>query len=264
MPQANLLKSVEYFFAPNGRFEPCGMFSSHHIIASCFCALAVIFLVVLQRKNIIKFNKTKTYKFCAILLTVLETVKISHSFIYGDYYLDAWFPLSYCGLFIFALWMAGFGNNRIKMMGEVFISYGCPCAGIAFLIFPTTSLMIFPIWHYFSLYSLFFHSLMIFVGIVTLSFEKQFTVKSFFNYAVFVITFSIPAVIINSAFNSNLMNLREPYNIPIQLLQNIYTSCGICYTLLAVFCYMLVPIVVAFIFRKIKPSISFKPNKRKL
>ena len=255
MQQANLLKLGEYIFAPNGRFEPCGMFTPNHIIASCVCLIVVSALIFLQRKKHIKLNKDKTFKFCAMLLTILEVIKISHSFIYGDYYLDAWFPLSYCGLFIFALWMAGFGHGRIKRMGEVFIAYGCPCAGIAFLIFPTTSLMIFPIWHYFSLYSLFFHSLMIFIGIFALSFENRFDLDSFLNYAVFVITFAIPSVISNSTFNSNLMNLREPYNIPIQFLQKIYSSCNICYTLLVVFGYMLVPIVMAFVFRKIK-----KPN----
>ena len=263
MPLANLFKLGEYLFASSGRFEPCGMFTTHHIIASFICLIAVIALIYLQRKKHSKLNKDKAFKFCACLLTILEVIKILHSFIYGDYYLDAWFPLSYCGLFIFALWMAGFGHGRIKRMGEVFIAYGCPCAGIAFLIFPTTSLMIFPIWHYFSLYSLFFHSLMIFMGLFTLTFENRFNLDSFLNYAVFVITFAIPAVILNSVFNSNLMNLREPYNIPIRFLQDIYSSCGICYTILVVFGYMLIPIIMSFVFKKIKTKFTQLDKIRK-
>lgn len=242
----------DYFFAPQGAHTPCGMFSFPHLLASAISLAAVAVLLIFKRKEFGKNHREKIVKSLSIFITVLELIKISHSFIYGDLYLDAWFPLSYCGLFIFALWMAGFGSGAIRRIGEVFIAYGCPIAGIAFLIFPTTSLMLFPVWHYFSLYSLFFHSVMIFLGISFLLDEKKFDRKSYGFYTVFFITFAVIAIVLNCFFGSNLMNLREPYNIPIDFLQWLYASAPFLYTLLAVFLFMLVPIVTAFFANKFK------------
>jgi hypothetical protein len=56
----------------------------------------------------------------------------------------------------------------------------------------------------------------------------------------------------NSIFGCNLMNLREPYNIPIQLLQDIYNTFNPAYTIIGLVIYMLVPLLVAGIFGKFK------------
>lgn len=252
MPQTIDYHFGYYVFAPQGRFEPCGMFTFDHIVASIICIILIIVSLTLYKKGLIKVPISNIIRFCAISLTCLEIIKIAHSFIYGDIYLDAWFPLSYCGLFIFALWMAGFGEKRSKRIGEIFIAYGCPFAGVAFLIFPTTSLMLYPIWHYFSLYSLLFHSLMIFVGIILLFKENRFSKNDFLYYAFFVIVFATPAIVLNTLFNCNLMNLREPYNIPIDVIQLMYTFSEALYTIAVIVVYMLIPLVVAFVSKKIK------------
>ena len=222
---------TKYFFAPSGSFDACGMFTSQHIIATLICvALIAVCLFIVFKTN--RLNICKLLRYSAVILTILELIKISHSFIYKDMHLDAWFPLSYCGLFIFALWMAGFGENHIKRAGEAYITYGCPIAGICFLIFPTTSLMSFPIWHYFSIYSLFFHSLMIFVGIRLLLNEPKLDKATYFFYFAFVLFFALISITMNIIFGCNLMNLREPYNIPIQLLQDIYSAFNPAYTVI--------------------------------
>lgn len=240
-----------YFYAPTGRFEACGMFTASHLIAVAICVALIICFAL----YCIKTNKLQTnifMRYVAIILTILELIKIAHSFIYKELHLDAWFPLSYCGLFIFAAWMSGFGRKNIKNAGEAYITYGCPIAGIAFLIFPTTSLMSFPVWHFFSLYSLFFHSVMIFSGIIMLYKEKRLNKESFLNYTYFVIGFSIPAIIINSIKGSNLMNLRMPYNIPIDFLQQLYDFTPAAYTVLVLICYTIIPFAVGGICGKIK------------
>ncbi len=244
-----------YFYAPRGRFEACGMFSSSHIISASICFIVAIVSAVLfiKKSNI---SLRILYKISAVLLTLLEVIKIAHSFIYGDYYLDAWFPISYCGLLIFALWFAGFGKSFLKTAGEAFIAYGCPIAGIIFLIFPTTSLMSFPIWHYFSLYSLLFHGVMIFLGIVQLNKESRLSINNYASYICFVALFSIISIILNSIFNCNLMNLREPYNIPVELIQNVYSFSKHAYTLMVVTVYILIPLIVGFLANKIKPQKS--------
>lgn len=242
-----------YFFAPRGRFEACGMFSIPHILSAFVCFVcAVLLAIYFLKKTTMQLNKL--YRISAIVLTVLEAVKIAHSFIYGDLYLDAWFPLSYCGLLIFALWFVAYGKSYLKTAGEAFIAYGCPIAGIIFLIFPTTSLMSFPIWHYFSIYSLFFHGMMIFLGILQLHSEKRLSLKIYLSYTAFVLCFSCISILLNSIYNCNLMNLREPYNIPVDLIQNVYSFSKHAYTLMAVVAYALIPIIIGFITNKIKPN----------
>lgn len=241
-----------YFYAPNGRFEPCGMFTLQHIIAAFICIAVIIASFVIFKEKLKGSAKTKVIRATAIILTILESIKIAHSFIYSNLNLDAWFPLSYCGLFIFASWMSGFGKSHLKRAGETFIAYGCPIAGIAFLIFPTTSLMSYPIWHYFSMYSLLFHSAMIFTGIIFQKEEPMLTKYSYICYAGYVLVFCIIAISLNCIFCSNLMNLREPYNIPISFLQNLYSTFNFGYTILVVVAYLAMPLLMGIICGKIK------------
>jgi hypothetical protein len=251
LPSENEYYLGYYFYAPQGRFGSCGMFTLEHIISAIICIFAVVCLLVfLYKRNVGEGFNQKIVRISAISLTVLEILKISHSFIYGDYHLDAWFPLSYCGLFIYALWMAGFGKGKVKRCGEVFIAYGCAFAGLMFLIFPTTSLMLFPIWHYFSIYSLLFHSVMMFVGIRLLLTENKFNKSTYLYYFAYVLFFAIISIVMNSIFDCNLMNLREPYNIPIQILQDIYNAFNYAYTVIGLIIYMLVPLLMAAVFGK--------------
>ncbi len=251
MPPENGYSLGYYIYAPQGRFEPCGMYTLEHIITALLCFSAVILLLFVTKKQVFgETEKKRLIRRTAIILTVLEAIKITHSFLYGDVHLDAWFPLSYCGLFIFALWMAGYGRGMIKRAGEVFIAYGCAFAGLMFLIFPTTSLMLFPIWHYFSLYSMFFHSVMIYIGIKLLIKERKFSKPTYLYYFFFVLFFALISITMNCIFGCNLMNLREPYNIPIQLLQNIFQAFPPAYTAIGLVIYMLVPLLMAAIFGK--------------
>lgn len=235
-----------YFFAPGGRFDACGMFTIPHILSALICVILItVALAVFKKKCNLKSQAM--LRIFAVILTALETIKILHSFIYGDLHLDAWFPLSYCGLLIFALWMAGFGKGFIKDTGYVFIAFGCPIAGLAFLISPSTSLMLFPIWHYFSLYSMFYHSLMIFLGISLLFEIKKLVLTDYLKYCSFTTVFSIIAIIINEVFGSNLMLLRCPFNIPVQGLVDMYNYHPYCYTVTVFIGYLIIPILTAFI-----------------
>ena len=120
-----MIKSIfSVFFAPQGVFAPCGMFTAPHLVAT---AIAIIFSITafLILKN--RFNELRFRFLCrcfAIIVTALEITKIVHSFTNGYTNLDAWVPISYCSLFIYSLWMAGFGNGTLKDAGESFIT--CP------------------------------------------------------------------------------------------------------------------------------------------
>ena len=245
-----------HFFAPAGRFDACGMFTTSHILSVIICLVLIALASAFVIKSDCVSSRQKMMKCTAIILTILEIIKISHSFYYGDLYLDAWFPLSYCGLFIFAAWISGFGNGRIRHIADAYITYGCPVAGICFLIFPTTSLMSYPVWHYFSAYSLLFHTLMIFFGIISLHQEQRLTISTYLRYLIFILPFSVISIIINHCEGSNLMNLREPYNIPIAWLQTIYDNASWLYTALTLFLYISIPLIVGGVCRKISPCKS--------
>lgn len=235
-----LTDALKAFFAPQGIYEPCYMFTETHIIAASVAFVLSVSLFLILRKRMSDRSLRNMFRVLALVITVLETIKIVHAFYYGHPTLDEWLPLSYCGLFIFALFFAGFGRGFLGDCGKAFIAYGTPIAGIAFLIFPTTSLMNFPIWHYLSLYSLFFHGCMLMCGLLLLD-RTRMTKRLYISYCVFVIFFAVPSVIMNCTLSSNLMNLREPYNIPIKPLHTIYENVPFVYTLLVLIAYMLMP-----------------------
>ena len=235
-----LTDALKAFFAPGGIYEPCSMFTPTHIIAASAAFVLLVLLFVIFRKRMSDRSLRNMFRVLAPVITLLETIKIFHAFYYGNPTLDEWLPLSYCGLFIFALYLAGFGKGFLGDCGKSFIAYGAPIAGIAFLIFPTTSLMNFPIWHFLSVYSMFFHSCMLMCGLLLLD-RMRMTKKLYLSYCAFVVFFAIPSVIMNCTLSSNLMNLREPYNIPIKPLHTIYENVPFVYTLLVLIAYMLMP-----------------------
>ncbi len=250
------MKILYYFYAPTGRFEPCGMFTPAHILSISLCIIAVIAILRIAHKKQINFVTKKYCLIFAIVLTCLELIKITHSFIYNETHLDAWFPLSYCGLLIFALWIKALCNGKIEKAANAFISFGCPVAGLLFMIFPTTSLMSFPVWHYFSIYSLFYHSLMLLLGLNSLISEPKLSPKTYLCYLCFVFVFSIPAISMNSIYGSNLMNFREPYNIPIDILHQLHDFFEPAYIALVMIIYMLIPIVTEALKKLFKASIQ--------
>lgn len=232
----------DLFFAPIGRFEPCGMFTPAHIISMFLCFTGIAGLTLhLSRFRAAEKKRACTLFITAVILTLMEFGKIAFKFATGETYLDAWVPLSYCSLFLYALWTCLYGGGAAKEAAEVFIAYACPVAGTLFLIFPTTSLMSYPIWHYLSLHSLVYHSLMVIIGLSFPAEKKHLDKRSYGAYISFLLIFSVIAVAMNFAFGCNLMNLREPYNIPIAFLQRIWQTVPWLYTALAFTGYLAIP-----------------------
>ena len=176
------------FFSPEDliHYPPCGMFSLTHIIVALLC-FTVVILLCYNFKNIGKDKVIYIIRFISFGVTVLELIKIFYNFYYGYTKLINWFPLSYCSLFIFACYFAGFGKGKIKNLGFSFLTGGCIVAGTTFLIMPTTSLTLHPMFHYLSCYSMLFHSLMIFVGVISFTNGLvEFSKDSFKYYSIFI------------------------------------------------------------------------------
>ena len=222
---------LDMFFAPrdSAKYPPCGMFTIGHIISSIIFILVVVISVCLTVK-MSEYAINKLIRVFAIIFALLEIGKIIYNFSYGYTYVDAWVPLSYCSIFIYSLLLAGFGKGKIRTVGYTFLAVAI-YAGLFFMIFPTTSLMLHPIYHFLSVYSLLYHSSMIFVG--TLVIIKGFVKPNgtnFLYYVLYLLIFSVISIIINSICGSNLMFYTQPYNMPIEMVVSIYKLSPVLYT----------------------------------
>ena len=230
----------DYIFAPRDSAEhpACGMFSAAHLIA-LFITLALVALGVFLCRNIERKQLKTLTKIVAVVVTVLELTKIGYNFYYGYTWIDAWVPLAFCSLFIYACWLAGFGKGFLEKLGVGFMVGGCITAGFLFLIFPTTSLQMHPIYHFLCIYSMLFHGLMVWLGILHI-FQGGYrpTVKTFAYYAGFFACFALVSLIINATCSANLMFLDHPFNIPLDFINKIYEFSSVLYSILIFIAYL--------------------------
>ncbi|MTH05887.1 hypothetical protein GMA43_02045 [Turicibacter sanguinis] len=235
------------FFAPLDQYPSAGMFTSAHLISLLVCFVIVGVCLLASRKMQWK-TVMKLTKILAVIITLLELIKIDYNFYFGYTWLDAWFPLSYCSLFIYALWLSGYGKGVFKKLGDAFIIMGALLGGIGFLIFPTTSLMRYPIWHYLCLYSLFFHTAMIYLSFMYLKQQKTLVNrKTYVYFSVYFMIGAMISIILNVLFGSNIMLLREPFNVPFAFVHEIQKHSQVAYTLLAMLAYLVGPALFSLI-----------------
>lgn len=198
------------FYGPTEMYKPCGMFTPTHIIAVIICAILIVCVLIAAKKSNSDFIcENRQILNAAIFLTVMELIKITHAFIHSNFNLDSWVPLSFCSLFMYALWIYRFGKGRLRKCAEVFIAYGCPVGGIAFLIFPTTSLMGYPIYHFLSLHSLIYHTMMIIFGILMLKRQTYLKKSDMLLYSMFLLVFSAVSIMLNVCYGSNFMDFAN-------------------------------------------------------
>ena len=79
---------------------------------------------------------------------------------------------------------------------------------------------------------------MFYLGIVYLMRKAYtFNFKEYKYYIIFVSIFSILAIIVNIIFDCNMMFYKEPYNMPIKLVVDIYNFSKVIYTLFIFIAY---------------------------
>lgn len=238
------------FDAP-GANPPCGMFTVTHFIALAVCIVIIAVAVVLCRK----FDEKRLnlfLKISAVAVTVGEIVKISFCFATKQFGADSWLPLYFCSIFIYALWLAGYGKGATKKCGLSFLGGAGIVCGLSFLIVPSTSLASYPIYHYNCLYSLAFHSLMVISGILTLRvYFRRVNIGMYKYYLCFCAAFMLLAMIFN-ATGCNMMFLRAPYNMPLPFINEIHAVCPPLYTLIIAAAYSLVALLPCGVVKLIK------------
>lgn len=272
------------FFCKENEYEPVGMFSVGHIVTLIIFLLIVAFCAY----KCLKIGKDKAIfltKIIAIVVTVLEIIKITIAFINGEGdKLDHWVPLYFCSMFIYAAWLAGYAKGKIADLGRAFVGTGGIIAGLSFLIFPTTSFTMYPLFHYFCMYSMVYHSLMVFLGITyLLNGVVKIDKKSFIDYVIFCSVLNILAIIVNSLpiyihvdnvptsgynypypYYTNFMFLKRAGNIPVKILCDISDKVPVIFTILMfIICifgtYFLIWLVVTII-EKIRGKKAYGEN----
>ena len=233
------------------RGNPCGLFNASHIIIMIICFLLVSFLLYIS-KGLTKDKIKKISKISIIIITILELIKISYNFIYGYYSLTYWAPISYCAIFILAMYFAAFGNEKLSLIGSSFIS----CAflpGLLFIIFPLTSLTEVPIYHYLAIYSFIYHSAMLYFGILyTLKVIERVNNMTFIYHGILVCFFFFIATLLNSLFDLNLMFATDVVNIPIDFVYKFLISIKGLYTPLIILIHLFFPYLFAYLLSSIK------------
>lgn len=234
-------------FADLGVYEPCGIFTRDHFILIGITIIC-IFLALKYTSNKSKDEVYKTIKWITIAMCVLEVIKIIYSITQNSIYdVNTYMPLYYCSILLYAGLLSSFGKGVFKRVGDVSLATGAIIGGVVFIIYPSTSLPMYPAFHILSIHSFLFHGIMIYLGILInktryIELEKR-DVKYF---ASLIGIMSIIALIINNLFNGNLMFISNNFpGTPIEILYNL-TNEGIWYSLIMIIAQMTLPFYISY------------------
>lgn len=205
----------------------CGVFTPTHfiILFVYFAALAVALFFSRKIKN-----AERIVLIIAVAVTCMEVVKIALRLYKGGSG-DAWIPLYFSSLFLYAIWLSLARSSALRTAGLCFLAFGGTVAGTFFIFYPSTSLASLPWWHPGALHSVVYHWLMLYVGIVTLKFRYRPESSHFFHYFIFVTVFSAAAFVCNECLGTNLMFLGNPFGL--EFLRRIYEYSRCLYALTA-------------------------------
>ena len=249
------------FLAKPGEYPPCGIFTLGHLVLFAVTMLIVFFSIIFT-KNKEEKNVKKIIRISTIIIWILEILKIAFVFSVGNGgNLNKVVPLYYCSLLLYTGVLSSLGKGAIKRIGDVFVSTGALVAGLVFLIFPTTSLPDYPILHFLSLHSFFYHGLMLYLGIIMHK-SKYIEIKKtdIKYYALLILVISILAYIVNSMYGSNLMFISEDF--PGTPLAIIYKLTGRWFTLVMIGLQMTLPFYIVYWLKLLKDKINIKLIKK--
>lgn len=234
-------------FANEGVYEPCGIFTKGHFILIIITILAIFIAL----KYSIKKNKEQVYKiikYITIIAWILEIWKIIFNINQNSLIaINTYLPLYYCSILLYAGLLSSFGKGFLKRIGDVSLATGAIIGGIVFLIYPSTTLPIYPAFHALSIHSFLFHGAMIYVGIlinVTHYIELKKDDAKYF--AILILCMCIVALIANNLFDGNLMFISNNFpGTPIEILY-ILTNGGIVYNLIMIIAQMTLPFYISY------------------
>lgn len=237
------------FLSKPGTYKPCGVFNIKHLIMFLITVIGIAVAVkhtkVKQSSEIKKIIRNLT-----IVVWILEILKIIFVFSIGEgKNLNRVLPLYYCSLLLYAGLLSSVGKGFIERMGNVFLATGGIVGGLVFIIYPSTSLPEYPVFHFISFHSFLYHGIMIYIGIIINKFEYiKVKMSDLKYYAGLIFVICVIAYIVNSIFGSNLMFISQDFpGMPISVL---YHWAGKLFTPLMVIIQMVVPFLIVYGFLK--------------
>lgn len=207
-------------FSNAGKYEPCGIFTAGHFTL----IIITIIAIVTALKYSIHKRKEEIYKIIrgtTIIMCILEVIKIIYSMLHNQLYdVNTYLPLYYCSMLLYAGLLSSFTKGKLKRIGDVFLAAGSTIGGIVFIIYPSTSLPTYPMYHFLSIHSFIYHGAMVYLGILVNVTEYIKLKKEDIRYfALLVGIMCFIALIVNYFFDSNLMFISQESELaPIQLL----------------------------------------------
>lgn len=194
------------------------MFSLGHIIYMIIAFILLILLPILFRK--VSHKKINTYlKVTCIVVPITDLIKIIwetyHYYpIHNSYEYTGLLPLYLCSLFMITMPFAAFGKGKTKDIALSFLTTVGIVGGLS-NVFYLNILNYYPLFHFSTLLSVFYHIMMSFTGIWLLTsryykLDKYCSLKAFIPIALLSI-FAIP---VNAKLNTDYMLLNHAYGVP--------------------------------------------------
>lgn len=227
-------------FANPGEYEPCGIFTKGHFGLIIVTILGII-IALKKTVNKTKEEVSKIIKKCTIGLWIFEIIIIAFKLCTGDLRnVNNYVPLYYCSLLLYAGLLSSFAKGKLKRAGDIFLATGGIVGGIIFMIFPTTSLPAYPMFHIVSLHSFLYHGTMVYLGLL-LNITNYIKIEALDikYYASLVGIVCCCACIINNIFDSNLMFISK--NFPGTPLEIVYKFTGPFFTIVTSIGQMTIP-----------------------
>lgn len=236
---------IKMFFAKPGEYEACGMFSTGHFILLAISFFAIC-IAVYFTKNMKKDNILKIIRISTIFLWILEITKIIFNFAIGNANKpNTYIPLYFCSLILYAGIFSGYGKGLLKRVGDVFIATGAIIGGIVFLVYPSTSIVTYPLFHFISLQSFILHSIMVYLGIlVNITGYVKLEKKDILYYAILIVLIGVVAYIFNLFFDSNLMFVSN--NFPGTPIEFLYNNTGIFFPVVMILAQAILPFYIVY------------------
>lgn len=210
-------------FSKIGKYKPCGIFTKGHFILIGITIGTIMYAL----KHSMQKSKEEVYQIIrriTVIMCILEVVRIIYSISQNSLYeVNTYLPLYYCSMLLYAGLLSSFGKGKLKRVGDVFLATGSIIGGIIFIIYPSTSLLAYPAFHFLSIHSFLFHGIMVYLGILVNKTEYIELRKDDIKYfASLVGIMCCAALIVNNIFDSNLMFISQNFNIaPIEMLYKI-------------------------------------------
>ena len=152
---------------------------------------------------------------------------------YGFTSVNKYVPLYFCSLMLYAGILSGFCRGKLKRTGDVFLATGGIVAGLVYLIIPITSLTLYPVIHFITIYSFILHGTMVYIGLLMLiTCYIELEKKDIIYYSSMIVIISTLAYVVNMFCDSNLMFISKDY--PGTFIEIIYKYTGKLFTLFMV------------------------------